>query len=1522
MGFHRSTKAKGIKGILAFIAVLVFFGFDAIAAVNIINLSPNRGIIGSAVTITGQGFDTTSTQNNIVYINGVIAPVVRVYRVTGSEDLYKLLFTVPPNVVPSPMTQPTTVNVMVEVNGEQSNTLPFVLYPSPAITGLSPDSGTQGDSLDIEITTVNVRLMPGRVRVDLGAGISVNSVNVTGPTTLTATISIADDAQVGLRDLTIFIGRGRLRKVGAFEVLAAGGQGGGLSLDVNQPPSPVFTTTVNISGAVNAGATGGQPETVPPVFISSLVPSASTQGRVLEVAIEGTNTHFLQGTTQVSFGEGIDVLGLEVRSPSSAVAHIRINDDATIGDRRVIAVTGAEEATSVVGFNVLPGSMTITGRVTDEQGNPLAGASVSLDGINIKVTTDANGVFTLHNVPSGKQKLVVNAQNFAPLLLDIDGKNGDTLDLSFSDIKLERRAAPPSDPSSANIYSVISHGANSLEPPPGIEEAKQRIINTIIAVGDTDMGVLDEQGHQLNPLITGAGIVSLTSKGLERMAEAWAIQGKVARLTSALILFNSIVGWDPKPPTFAQWIKAFNDFLPTVWQNPSAPGNSLFVAVFNKGSVISDTPPRITPDTTLNPLQMYLLVNSFVVYLDKKFFPTNTGSVDTSHLLAELGMELRDTASDMDRPILLADGDDNNSGGESTGMDKGIAKFWDDFVNNNLYGVLVSNRVNSLIEKYFDVYTSLPLPEVEKVRSFLMIQGLEESLGDWEISADIVKGLLSGLAGSALQQIYSPLLEKMKEQIVKAGIPHAPAIVGAFTVKTFTGTNAILLFKPNPGDHGQNTVPKFYYSIYRKDRNGHIERLASVKPSRYFPRIKGGYLVYVDDSPPLGANTYYLQTHIRRVEGVMPSELFDWGKNLVWNTLTAGLPAGGFVLNLLQDSLNMAYEVFHDTRFQSSGLSSISLIVYPVANNFPSIDIAVDRYHGKEYVSLGPTGKIYEKTPDGWMPVIDTFFKEPHQKGLAVDSQGWLYTVNGASEDRFGGRVFGFRYPYNLEPSADNISHGDRFYLGSVRYGGYVPGLQAWFFAHPCDVSDMYVGHFGFFNPRGVSDPESIAILDVGSQAVRILDRRKGNPPGPWPDRNISQPIFKSDENLITPFSRIAQSPLSEGSTYFITSGSNIFYFYVHDAGTPRPLFDTINNRFAMLSDLVFDDLGDLYFLDNQKGKLFLVPRQVLESALFYHVLISQDEVIEMPYAFKNPLAMDISADGNSLLIGDMEGIHRIPLLIPCKTNVDAPVLVEMPGGSQKALRQGDYLLLPPFTRTVTIMPPNGPERVVNLCSLDTLDYQPLNEPTANEPEVTLQHTSDRFSFSISVPDNAGGKILLRNIKIPCSRIVLQGQQIDLPDPEITESLLVPEMDRIKQIIIFSPEEVKADGSSVNIKGIVKDDNVSSIELTTDSGESRNIDVVNHTFEATVTPHSQVTALWLSINRQGQPPLNRAVMLKEADTPKATLTGVVVDSKTLMPVREARIYIPEIDTEVYTDCSGYYSVKVPAGQDITLEVFQ
>ena len=1517
-----AIKRRYFKDLIIFIILAlstIVFCSHAMADVVLINLSPNRGMIGSVVTITARGLDAANLSNNTVFINGVKAPVMRVFQVTNSEDLYKLLFQVPPDVVSPPNSQPISVDVNVEVNGEASNTLPFTLFPSPAITSVTPDSGLQGESLDIEISAINTRFMPFGMQVSLGSGISVNNVNVKGSSTLSASITIADDAAIGARDVTVRMGRMMLTKPRAFTVTQAQGQGTtGLTLNVNTPQNPVFSKTVNISGSVNSGASGGSSTPAPaPAFINSMVPSEGVQGEEMKIALEGMNTHFSQGVTQLSFGSGIEVEELTVLSPTKVEAKIKIGDNAKIGPYRVMAITDDEEATAIIGFNVRPGSMVIRGKVTDEQGNPIAGALVSIKGLNLKVTTDNDGEFIINGAASGSQKLVVNAQNFAPVEINIDGKNGDTLDLTSTGIPLERRAAPPSDPGSVSIYSVLSQGANSLLPPPGIEEAKQRIINTIIAVGDKDLGIIDEHGQQLNPNITGDGIASLTPEGLDHMAKQWAIEGRTYSLVSALIFFNSIVGWDPEPPDFLNWIVALNKALAEMWQHPSEPGNSLFVAVFNRGSVVSDNPPKLTLETTLNPLQMYLLVNSFVAYLDRKFYPSSTASSNTKPLLAELNPELRATMADTEPPILLADGSSNN-GGSNEKSTSGSEDAWNT-VFDNMRQTVIGQIENSAIEKLFDIYTSIP--DADTARAYLAIEGLEEALGPWSMAGDFITGTLSGMAGSVLQDLYKPLINKMKETILEILEPTAPEIVAAIPVKTFSGMNTILIFKPAHGDHGQKTVPKFYYAIYRVDDNHHCQRLV-IKPSSEFLRTKDGYLVFVDDSPSIGIVTYYMQSFIRRVNSVPANAGLDWWQHSnFWLYATSGLPAGGYVLNLLQDTLGVADKIYRGMMFQWSGFSSIMVEIYPVTNPYRTLDIAVDRIHGKEYVGVRDTGLIYVNTPDGWEPLLTTGFAEPYQKGLAIDSQGWLYAENAASEERFGGSIWEYCYPYNIEPTEGNISHGQRYYLGRVRY---MSNILFNFMTKPCDISDLYAGHFSKFL-SGSIDPESIALTDVASQSVKVLDRRKGVPPDSYYG-NIAQTIFHSDDQIITPFSRIAQDPLDEGRAYYLTSYDNIYCFESWRSNDPWKLFGEIGNPFTMLSDLVFDDLGDLYLLDNETGKLFLIPRQALEIARFYSTAVANDEVIELPYTFHHPSSIEISADGNSLLVGDEDGIHRIPRFVPSKTDVDGRILISVAGGVVAAPRYGDYALLPPYTTKIIIDPPHGPQRIINLCSLDSIDYEPLPEVTEdmlNNPESEEQHTQDTFEFHIAVPADASGKLLVRNIKIPCDRLVQKGQQVTLPDASITDQLVIPQGRKICPLILFAPLEVKDSDSSVNIRGIVRDADISTINARTDSSaDLQNLDVTNHTFSVNIPAHSQTNVFWIGFQRQGQLPFVKQVIIRSSSAPKVTISGIVVDSLSNLPVREARIYIPEINNEVYTDCSGFYSVTVPAGQDVTFQVTQ
>ncbi|MEN3202634.1 MAG: carboxypeptidase-like regulatory domain-containing protein [Atribacterota bacterium] len=61
----------------------------------------------------------------------------------------------------------------------------------------------------------------------------------------------------------------------------------------------------------------------------------------------------------------------------------------------------------------------LVGYVWDEEGKPIAGALVTVDGGNI-ATTDQNGSFALDNLPVGKVVLVVEKEGFVPYVTEVD----------------------------------------------------------------------------------------------------------------------------------------------------------------------------------------------------------------------------------------------------------------------------------------------------------------------------------------------------------------------------------------------------------------------------------------------------------------------------------------------------------------------------------------------------------------------------------------------------------------------------------------------------------------------------------------------------------------------------------------------------------------------------------------------------------------------------------------------------------------------------------------------------------------------------------------------------------------------------------------------------------------------------------------------------------------------------------------------------------------------------------------------
>ena len=56
-------------------------------------------------------------------------------------------------------------------------------------------------------------------------------------------------------------------------------------------------------------------------------------------------------------------------------------------------------------------SQTVTGRVVDESGRPVAGASVQVRGNKVGTATDASGAFTI-KVPANAKSLSVTSLNY------------------------------------------------------------------------------------------------------------------------------------------------------------------------------------------------------------------------------------------------------------------------------------------------------------------------------------------------------------------------------------------------------------------------------------------------------------------------------------------------------------------------------------------------------------------------------------------------------------------------------------------------------------------------------------------------------------------------------------------------------------------------------------------------------------------------------------------------------------------------------------------------------------------------------------------------------------------------------------------------------------------------------------------------------------------------------------------------------------------------------------------------------
>ncbi len=355
----------------------------------------NIGICGayttwtSATTHTSIDSDLVVTPATVVNNNTSITAVVNV-SATAALGIHTLTVQTGSQVLTA------NVNVIASGSGGSGGGTP----PVPYISYMNPGQALVGQTLDVYFSGSNTKWQPGSSTISFGAGVTVNSFQVSGLTSAVANITIAGGAGVGSRTVTIATGntetetnsfsvtvgtpvislidpgsilQGQTRDfdvVGQFISFFSGTTFSACSgVTVNSVTIDNGTARVNMTASPTApvgsctltststrGTASGQFSVVPgTAIITGLTPNTALQGTALTgVTLTGYMTHW--GATTFNFGSGITVSNVRNVTATSATVDLTLDPYASVGTHTVTAATGGETATLNSGFVVQPGT--------------------------------------------------------------------------------------------------------------------------------------------------------------------------------------------------------------------------------------------------------------------------------------------------------------------------------------------------------------------------------------------------------------------------------------------------------------------------------------------------------------------------------------------------------------------------------------------------------------------------------------------------------------------------------------------------------------------------------------------------------------------------------------------------------------------------------------------------------------------------------------------------------------------------------------------------------------------------------------------------------------------------------------------------------------------------------------------------------------------------------------------------------------------------------------------------------------
>jgi hypothetical protein len=369
----------------------------------LLTVTPNIGTQGETmnVTLTGLTFVSGMTVQFGSATSGITVNSVTVTNPSEAIVNITIALNAPPRIED------------VEVsNGSFSFTELKAFQVQAAALVVSPNTGTQGETMDVTLT--GLTFVSG-MTVQFGSatsGITVNSVTVLNPSEAIVNISIALNASTRPATVAVSNGQSVFEERNAFTVQSAalvvspntGMQGqtmdvtltgltfvSGMTAQFGSGTSGITVNSVtvldaseavaNITIALNATP---KPETVTvgngqgffemrdafTVQPAALVvtPNTGTQGETLNVTLTGLT--FASGMTVKFSGGGVTVNSVTVPDPSQAIVNITISPNTPAIPRNVSVSNGQSTFSEYHAFTVQPADLVLTPN-TGEQGQTL-----------------------------------------------------------------------------------------------------------------------------------------------------------------------------------------------------------------------------------------------------------------------------------------------------------------------------------------------------------------------------------------------------------------------------------------------------------------------------------------------------------------------------------------------------------------------------------------------------------------------------------------------------------------------------------------------------------------------------------------------------------------------------------------------------------------------------------------------------------------------------------------------------------------------------------------------------------------------------------------------------------------------------------------------------------------------------------------------------------------------------------------------------------------------------------------------